>query len=154
MDLNLRFRINTPKVVFEAFEDEVVLVNFDTGNYYSLRGSAVALLNYIQENKNVREIINDLDAQFVTTRAELEKSVVVFLDELCRENIVVAGSDSSRMDKTPASGPNPSFQKIPFQAPTIERYADMQELILLDPIHEVDESGWPKPKNGRDAPSE
>jgi hypothetical protein len=28
----------------------------------------------------------------------------------------------------------------------LERYTDMQELLLLDPIHDVDESGWPHRK--------
>ena len=29
-----------------------------------------------------------------------------------------------------------------------ERFTDMQDLLVLDPIHEVDEeAGWPKPTN-------
>ncbi len=27
--------------------------------------------------------------------------------------------------------------------PRLETYSDMQDLILLDPVHEVDERGWP-----------
>jgi hypothetical protein len=30
-----------------------------------------------------------------------------------------------------------------YEAPKLSAYTDMQELLLLDPIHEVDESGWP-----------
>jgi hypothetical protein len=29
-------------------------------------------------------------------------------------------------------------------APVLEKYTDMQELLLLDPIHDVEEAGWPK----------
>ena len=29
----------------------------------------------------------------------------------------------------------------------MEKYDDMQELLLLDPIHEVDEAGWPVKKD-------
>jgi hypothetical protein len=28
----------------------------------------------------------------------------------------------------------------------VAKYSDMEDLIMLDPIHEVDESGWPHPK--------
>ena len=28
-----RYRINTPQVTFEVFDDEVVMVNFDNGAY-------------------------------------------------------------------------------------------------------------------------
>src|SRR5258708_32276586 len=30
------FRINDPDVVFEAFDEEIVVVNLDTGDYYSI----------------------------------------------------------------------------------------------------------------------
>ena len=34
-----------------------------------------------------------------------------------------------------------------FVVPTLEKYTDMEALLLADPIHEVDEAaGWPKPK--------
>lgn len=28
-------------------------------------------------------------------------------------------------------------------APKLDIYTDMQELLLLDPVHDVDETGWP-----------
>ena len=34
-----------------------------------------------------------------------------------------------------------------FEPPVIQRYTDMQDLLLLDPIHEVEESGWPNMKS-------
>ncbi len=30
-----------------------------------------------------------------------------------------------------------------FAPPRLQRYTDMQDLLLLDPIHDVDEVGWP-----------
>jgi hypothetical protein len=33
--------------------------------------------------------------------------------------------------------------RIPFQAPALEKHSDMQDLILLDPVHEVGPRGWP-----------
>ena len=30
-----------------------------------------------------------------------------------------------------------------YQAPSLEKYSDLQDLLLIDPIHEADESGWP-----------
>jgi hypothetical protein len=36
---------------------------------------------------------------------------------------------------------------LAFTQPVLEVYTDMQDLLLLDPIHEVDEeAGWPSPK--------
>jgi hypothetical protein len=33
--------------------------------------------------------------------------------------------------------------KKPFTDPVIEIYTDLQDLLLLDPIHDVDDRGWP-----------
>ena len=33
-----------------------------------------------------------------------------------------------------------------YEPPQLMKYTDMQELILLDPIHDVDEKGWPHTK--------
>ena len=35
--------------------------------------------------------------------------------------------------------------KAAFEAPRLERYTDMKDYFLLDPIHEVDTAGWPQP---------
>jgi hypothetical protein len=32
--------------------------------------------------------------------------------------------------------------------PVLDKYTDMQELLLLDPIHEVDDAGWPHTLTG------
>ena len=32
--------------------------------------------------------------------------------------------------------------KKEYEAPVLECYTDMQELLLLDPIHEVEETNW------------
>ncbi len=35
------------------------------------------------------------------------------------------------------------MSNVPYAPPALETYTDMQELLLLDPIHDVDETGWP-----------
>ena len=30
-----------------------------------------------------------------------------------------------------------------YAAPKLATYSDLQDLLLLDPIHDVDETGWP-----------
>ena len=40
----------------------------------------------------------------------------------------------------------PPASKPDFQEPALQKYTDMEDLLLLDPIHEVDDTGWPNPK--------
>jgi hypothetical protein len=37
----------------------------------------------------------------------------------------------------------PPDERRPFDEPVLEKFEDMQDLILLDPVFEVDEAGWP-----------
>jgi hypothetical protein len=52
------------------------------------------------------------------------------------ENVFRAGAPEG----VPSGEPSP---REPFAAPALNTFSDMQELLLLDPIHEVDEAGWP-----------
>jgi hypothetical protein len=52
-------------------------------------------------------------------------------------------------DGAPAASPLelPASEMREFQPPVLESYSDMQDILLLDPIHEVDDkAGWPNPK--------
>jgi hypothetical protein len=41
---------------------------------------------------------------------------------------------------------NNGIGKSPFEMPKLSKYTDMEDLLALDPIHEVDEMGWPNAK--------
>ena len=39
-------------------------------------------------------------------------------------------------------------ERVPFVAPSFTTFTDMQDIILLDPVHEVDTRGWPHASAG------
>ena len=41
-----------------------------------------------------------------------------------------------------------------FNPPVLSVYSDMEDLLLLDPIHDVDETGWPQPRSNEAAEEE
>jgi hypothetical protein len=53
---------------------------------------------------------------------------------------LLAPIDREAISVVPPRAAKPTRQ---YQAPTIERFDDLEELLVLDPIHEVDEAGWP-----------
>ncbi len=75
---------------------------------------------------------------------EVRSSVLSLIDELVAESLIVPAKDApvgASSEPLGTAGP-----EAPFVLPVLERYTDMQELLLLDPIHDVDESGWPHRK--------
>ena len=37
----------------------------------------------------------------------------------------------------------PAEDKLPFDGLTLSRFEDLDELLMLDPVHEVEDTGWP-----------
>jgi hypothetical protein len=135
------FQVNLPKVVAEVFEDdEVVIVNLDSGNYYSLAGSGAVIWNALAAGRPLAEIEAALAARYTGDHETLGQAVRALLDELLRENLIApAGAGAAAAPEAAA----PGGTRSPFTAPALQRYTDMQDLLLLDPIHDVDETGWP-----------
>jgi Coenzyme PQQ synthesis protein D (PqqD) len=135
------FRINRPKVIDEAFDDEVVVINFDTGSYYSLSKAAADIWGMIGAGATAGEAVDALAQRYTGSRPDIEAGVESLIAELERENLIVADTAGRAYTK-----PATAAEKRAFEAPRLDKYTDMQELILLDPIHEVDETGWPNSK--------
>jgi hypothetical protein len=130
----MRVRINSPKVIHQIFETEVVIVNLETGNYYSVGGSGIEIWRSLDAGIPPAQIA----AAFASLGAEAEAKS--FLQELEREQLIVPTDEPT---KTTASKILDGVRT--FSPPTLEKFTDMREMLLVDPIHELDESGWPKP---------
>lgn len=140
-----RYRINTPQVAYEVFEDEVVMVNFDNGAYYSINGTGSRLIGLLGRGGVAEEgLIVHVEALYGCDRTTAEEDVRAFLDALRQEGLVAPLGADETPPETAVSVE--AAAEGPYEAPTVSKYSDMEDLIMLDPIHEVDESGWPNPK--------
>jgi len=136
------FRVNSPTVVSETVDREVVMIHLDTGNYYSLRSTGALIWDALERGATVASITSTLDAT-ACNGADVGAVVGSFVDELVAEALIVP-ADASGAGSAATVERSPE----PFEPPVLEKYTDMQHLILLDPVHEVDEGeGWPRPRN-------
>ena len=148
----MRFAVNRPKVINQIIDGEALLINFETGNYYSLLKSGAFIWTMIEGASTVGEIIGALEQQYQGTREVFEDAVIQFVRELETEGLIRPSEDGVREgpDVPPTTVESPErHERFAFEPPVLEKYEDMQDLILLDPVHEVDaEAGWPhiKPK--------
>jgi len=136
-----RWKWNTPAVTSERFDDEVVLVNFDSGRYHSLRGSAVPLWQWLATGASLDVLITSAQQSFEGDGEAIATAVRTFISDLEREHLIVPAAGNH------SDSPLECLERQPFQAPVLSTFSDMQELLLLDPIHEVDEAGWPVARN-------
>jgi hypothetical protein len=77
---------------------------------------------------------------------EIDNTVHSFISELMAEGLIVSGQETDKALSCDAGGVSQSDErtiKIEFKPPALNKYSDMQDLLLLDPIHDVDVAGWP-----------
>lgn len=138
------FRINDPQVVAEVIGGEAIIVNLDSGAYFSLRGSARLIWESLLGGATPAATVDALLATHTGERATVETALHDFLAQLLDEGLLVRDArDPANRGMQPAVE-RPSADTLPFEAPVLEKYTDMADLLLLDPIHEVEEQGWPR----------
>jgi Coenzyme PQQ synthesis protein D (PqqD) len=139
------FRVNSPNVIHETIEGEVILIDLKTGTYYSLREAGAAIWEAIDRGAGLDEIEGALELRYEGSPDEIRDSVRELVGELEREGLIRAeqSNDGDRAAGRPALELHGA--RRPFEAPSLEKHTDMQDLILLDPVHEVGAQGWPHP---------
>lgn len=142
---NQRFRINTPTVTHETIDGEAVIINLDSGNYYSLVEAGSFIWALVEKGASASEVQDLLQQTYQGDAADIDRGAQELLAQLQQENLIVPVDGSAAVDLTEVMPSSNGHGKPSFNAPLLNKFSDMQELLLLDPIHDVDEAGWPKP---------
>lgn len=147
------FSVNAPDVIWEEIDGEVVLINLESGTYYSAEGTGAAIWRLVESGRSADEAARALGRAWEGDPADIREGVRVFLSRLIEEGLVVPEArprpDGPARDDPPADGGRPRFTP-----PRLEKYADMRDILLLDPVHDAGDRGWPEPGrgDGRDRP--
>ncbi len=142
---NQRFRVNTPTVTHETIDGEAVIINLDSGNYYSLIESGSFIWGLIEKGASSGEVHNLLLQTYQGDATDIDRGVQALMAQLLQENLIVPVDEAATVDLNHELPSNNGHEKPLFTPPMLNKYSDMQELLLLDPIHDVDDAGWPKP---------
>jgi hypothetical protein len=136
----MSYRCDPQKVVHETIDGEVILIQLETGNYYSLGGSGAEIWALLRQGGSPEELAERLHPSFDAPSGQIEEAVERLTSELVAEGLLEQGGDGP----TVAIAPNGEVrERVPFVEPVLEKYTDMQDFLLVDPIHEVGEAGWP-----------
>ena len=140
-----RFRTNAPAVASEIIDGEAVIMNLRSGAYFSTRGCGSLLWSWIEQGIPEEVLLRALRQSFPDADGRAETALDDFLAQLLKHELI---------REVPLQGPMPAPEpQLPpangavFVPPVLEVYTDMEDLLLLDPIHDVSEAeGWPAPK--------
>jgi hypothetical protein len=145
MNLSDRFRLNEKSIAYEMFDGEVLAVNLETGTYYSLPEVSAHIWSCILSGMSIGQTAQALAEIYDAQQAVLETEICNFVSKISGENLIIPVDQLGRV--APVQLATTGAKKT-FSLPEMSIYNDMQDLLLLDPIHEVDEAGWPVLKPG------
>lgn len=133
-----RFKVNAPGVAWEDFDGETVIVNLETGEYFSTGDVGAEIWRRLAACAPVAAVEEALLAQYDVEPGVATASLSTFLASLREHGLLVPASEPGPAE--PEAAPV-AFEKRAFQPPSLEMYSDMQDLLLLDPIHETSDPG-------------
>ncbi|GAB7140742.1 hypothetical protein RsTz2092_06940 [Deferribacterales bacterium RsTz2092] len=139
--------LNTSKMFGDISDGFAVVINAQTGIYYGMNQLGTAVFEQISNGvatDKVLDALKGLDGAPADVDARLQK----FIDELLAKEIIIKG-DTNGGDFTISADVAKSDNFVL----DLSEYADAQELLLADPIHDVEEElGWqPILKDGKKA---
>ena len=124
-------------VLAEELDGEVLAIDERTGVYYSMGGSAASIWSALTTGVSVETLFPELSSP---VGADLS----AFITQLCEVELLAAVPEAEGEELSAEMSLAMSQLAGDWKAPVLGVHDEMQEILLFDPIHQVDyEQGWP-----------
>lgn len=135
------FKLNSDTMFYDYADGQAILINHQTGLYYGASSLASEVLERLLAGKSLAKIAKAVKA-LPGCPDDIDAKLDAFVNQLKKKQILL---DSETKD----GGDEPMDEAVLVDgfALTLEEFNEIQDLILADPIHDVDPTqGWPKLK--------
>lgn len=125
------YTIAGPDIAFEEFDGDLVVLNLSTGQYFGFNDAAHALWEALVGGVSTSEIAAQM------TQSE---DLAPFVEKLVEFKLLATATATGSLSSQQVERIKHLSQK-----PSVDRYDDLADLIIADPIHDVEtEKGWPE----------
>lgn len=133
------YALNLPRMFFDVSENHAIIIDSGTGNYFLLNVLASKVFFYLTRGASPEELCEAMSA-VPGCPGDIRARVDAFCARLVEEEILNTDSSEQFSGGTDAG----EFWFSEGTEFKMDRFGDMADLIVADPIHDVDESsGWP-----------
>lgn len=133
----MNYQLNESKMFADVADGSAIIINSETGIYYGLNGFATAVYESLQAGASVEDVIAAASA-LPGAHADVAAAIEALIETLVSKEIMEPACASAAevvLDAAVAAADD--------FIPVCTEFADAQELLLADPIHEVkEEEGW------------
>jgi hypothetical protein len=130
--------VNSPSVIHETVDAETIIVNLDTGSYYDLNHVGAYILELIERGATPDQLGTGVMSRYGLDPDAARSATEGLVDELLAEEIIVAVDGHENGGGVGEDQLIASPDSRPFAMPALGKHTDMQDLLLLDPVHEFE----------------
>lgn len=111
------YHINAGKVAHETIDDETIMINFDTGAYYSTDQLGMEIWESLKSGNSLARLHDMIARRYKGDRETIEKALNAFLQEMAEEGLILA-TESNESTEADAQQ-EPSAPLTPFHPPVL-----------------------------------
>jgi hypothetical protein len=130
-----------PHIITQLLDGELTLINLDTGQYFAAGGPAVDIWEIVAAGASASEVDEIISSRYSTSTATVTAEVMRIMQSYRNFGLITKAQEKSGRSHSAVEQAARTWEPG-----WIEAYGDMKELLLLDPIHDVTDSGWPPAK--------
>lgn len=125
--------LNLQKIDFEDFGDEIVMLELESGGYWSIKGGLIGIFRCLYEGASIDHF------------QSLQKDFEQPLQDSCTNCFALMEQRGLMTASAPAA--KDVIYESTLGPPSFSLHEELSELVKLDPIHDVSDQGWPNTKS-------
>ena len=124
-----RFGVRSEEIAYKTLDGETIIINLVNGVYYSLPGVGSEAWDLIASERSLAEIAAILSARYGTPSDVVAADLARLAEQLVAENLLGPDPGNGPAGELPPPAPG----ERAYQAPVLQAYRDMADLLALDP---------------------
>ena len=141
--MNDLLTVDETRFALETIDEETIILDTAQGRLIGVRGGGSFVLEFIRAGAPRDELLREIDERY---GGQAQAEARAFIDELTKLGILLESKSTTAIgDHASCDLSARDFSWPASLAPTsIDRYDDIAEIMAIDPIHDVDITGWPR----------
>lgn len=120
-----------------------MIIHLETGAYFALAGVAADCWSVAAAGGTGTDVVEAVVLRYRADPEAVRADVDRFLAELQNHGLLEPSPQNAPPNGGAALPPTNGDDPPQYASPVVEKYDDLEELLMFDPVHEVDEAGWP-----------
>ena len=131
-------RPRSGSVIAETIGDETLVIDTEAGCFYSLRGVGAACWVLLERGATASDLDSAIAARDPGVDG-VDRAVNAFLAVLEGDGVLTVAAPDATEVAPAVDVPWPAD----YVEPIVDKHDDVAALLLIDPLHDVDDTGWP-----------